>query len=63
MDTSRHLLPHPSDSFLPCVLLRLSNLCLYNRPHPDIHHDPLLVHDLLLNCDNRLYHGRNGVGG
>ena len=35
METYHHLFPHPPASSLPCVLLHLPKLCLYNIPHPN----------------------------
>ena len=58
-----HLFPHPPASSLPCNLLQLSNLGLYNRPH----HDSCLgllshLHPLFFS-DNRWAHGGLGGGG
>ena len=53
LETSHHIFPHPIDSLLPCDLIQLSNLGLYNRPHPGFRLGLLLHLHPLFNSDNR----------
>ena len=53
LEKSHHLFPHPPDSSLPCDLLQLSNLGLYNRPHPNFRLGILLNLHPLFNSNNR----------
>ena len=61
-ETPHQLFPHPPYSSLSCDILQLSNLCLYNRPHPDFGFVMLLHLHPLCNCDNLWAHGGLGVG-
>ena len=53
LDTPHHLFTHTLDSSLPCDLLQLSNLGLYNRPHLNFRLGLLLRLHPLFNSDNR----------
>ena len=62
-----HFLPQPGNTppfvsssycfFLPLYLLHISDLFLYNRPHPDLRLDLLIILRILCNCYNRLDNG------
>ena len=56
-----HLFPSPTASFLSCDILLISNLGLYNRPHPNFRLGLLLHLHTIFNSDSRLDHG--GLGG
>ena len=62
LDTFHHLFPHPPDFPVPCVLLNLSNILLYNTPHPNLCLNTVLLLHPLCNCDTRWAHGGLGVG-
>ena len=61
--TYHHIFPHPPASSLPCDLLQLSNLGLYNRPHPDFRLGLLSHLHPLFKSDNRWAHGGLRGGG
>ena len=62
MGKYRHLFPHTPASFLHCDIIRLSNLCLYNIPHPYFRLGLLIHISTLCNFDKRQAYGGLGLG-
>ena len=62
LDIYHHLFPNRPAFSLPCVIPHLSNLCLYNIPHPDFPPFLLLLLHPLLNFENGWDHGGLAVG-
>ena len=53
LDTHHHLLNHVSASYLPCLVLFISNLFCHKQPHKDIPIAPICLFFLLDNFINR----------
>ena len=52
LEKYHHIFTHYIDSPLHCIFLYLSNLHLYNKPHPNIYLDQILLLHIHHSCDN-----------